>query len=87
MTEEATYYVVVNPNRTVQDPAGLARRRRIPSGGFEDEALQRDLTWRQTSAIVEWKRDAMDFDLVEISEAEAAALIERFREKWSGGLS
>jgi len=24
----------------------------------------------------------MDFDLVEISEAEAQALIERFREKW-----
>ena len=85
MSEDATYYAVVSGSRTVQDPAGLARRRRLPSGGFEDEALQRDLTWRQTSAIVEWKRDAMDFDLVEISQAEAAALTERFREKWSGG--
>ena len=84
MSEDATYYAVVSGSRTVQDPAGLARRRRLPSGGFEDEALQRDLTWRQTSAIVEWKRDAMDFDLVEISQAEAAALIEGFREKWSG---
>jgi hypothetical protein len=85
MSEDATYYAVVSGGRTAQDPAGLARRRRVPSGGFEDEALQRDLTWRQTSAIVEWKRDAMDFDLVEISEAEAGALVERFREKWSGG--
>jgi hypothetical protein len=84
MSEDATYYAVVSGSRTIQNPAGLARRRRLPSGGFEDEALQRDLTWRQTPAIVEWKRDAMDFDLVEISQAEAAALIDRFREKWSG---
>jgi hypothetical protein len=84
MSEDVTYYAVVSGSRTVQDPAGLARRRRLPSGGFEDEALQRDLTWSHTSAIIEWKRDAMDFDLVEISEPEARALIERFREKWSG---
>ena len=47
-----------------------------------DEALRGDLTWGHTSAIVEWKRDAMDFSLVEISEHEAEALIGRFREKW-----
>jgi hypothetical protein len=84
MSGDATYYVVVIGGRT-QDPAGLTRRRRLSSGGFEDEALQRDLTWRHTSAIVEWKRDAMDFDLVEISEAEAGELIERFRVRWGGG--
>jgi len=47
-----------------------------------DESLRQDLTWGQTSAIVEAKRDAMDFSLVEISELEAEQLIERFREKW-----
>lgn len=85
MSGDATYYVVVSGDRTVEDPAGLARRRHLPSGGFEDEALQRDLTWHHTSAIVEWKRDALDFDLVEISEPEARELIARFRERWGGG--
>jgi len=84
MPDDATYYVVIIGGRA-QDPAGLTRRRRLQSGGFEDEALQKDLTWRHTSAIVEWKRDAMDFDLVEISEAEARELIERFRVRWGGG--
>jgi hypothetical protein len=85
MSADTTYYAVISGDRTVHDPAGLARRRRLPSGGFEDEALQRDLTWRHTSAIIEWKRDAMDFDLVEISESEAQELIERFRVRWGGG--
>jgi hypothetical protein len=82
MPEDITYYAVVSGNRTAQDPSGLARRRRLHGGGFEDEALSKDLTWKHTSAIVESSRDAMDFGLIEISEAEALTLIERFGEKW-----
>ena len=82
MSDRVKYYAVVSESRTVQNPSGLVRRRYLHTGGFEDEALQRDLTWGHTSAIVEWNRDVMDFGLVEISEAEAQALIERFREKW-----
>jgi len=80
--EDVKYYAVVSGSRTSQNPSGIARRRTLQNGGFEDEALGRGLTWAPTSAIVEWSRDAMDFDLVEISEAEANELIERFREKW-----
>ena len=82
MPDQVTYYAVVSGSRTAQNPSGLARRRHLQTGGFEDEALGRDLTWAHTSAIVEWNRDALDFELVEISEADAQDLIERFREKW-----
>jgi hypothetical protein len=82
MANEVTYYAVISGDRTKSDPSGLVCRRRLHAGGFVDEALHRDLTWGHTSAIIEWKRDAMDFDLVEISEPEAQALIERFQEKW-----
>ena len=82
MADEVTYYAVLSGDGTSSDPSGLARRRRLPTGGFVDEALRRDLTWGHTSAIVEWKRDAMDFSLIEIGEADAAQLIELFREKW-----
>lgn len=82
MPDQVTYYAVVSGSRTAQNPSGLARRRQLQTGGFEDEALGSDLTWGHTSAIVEWNRDAMDFGLVKISEAEARELIERFREKW-----
>lgn len=83
MADKVTYYAATSGGNTARDPSGLVRRRQSPDGGFEDEALQQDLTWGHTSAIVEWKRDAMDFDLVEVSEAEAQELVERFRERWS----
>ena len=82
MADEVTYYAVASGDGTSSDPSGLARRRRLQAGGFVDEALHRDLTWGPTSAIVEWKRDVMDFSLVEVGEADAAQLIEQLREKW-----
>ena len=41
-----------------------------------------DLTWQRDTAIIEWEHGDVVGDLVEISEAEAQELIERFREKW-----
>ena len=82
MADEVTYYAVISGDRTNSDPSGIARRRHLQAGGFVDEALRGDLTWGHTSAIVESQRDAMDFSLVEISEADAAQLIERFRQEW-----
>ena len=48
-----------------------------------DEALSRDLSWEPTSAITQWEYGNLSGELVEISDADAAQLIERFREKWS----
>ena len=76
-----TYYAVINVAATADTPSGLARRTEDEQG-LKEEALRRDLTWGHTSAIVDWKRDAMDFDLVEISAAEAERLIEKFRVAW-----
>lgn len=82
MADSTTYYSIVVGNQA-GDPKGLARRRYLSAGGFVDESLRRDLTWGHTSAIIESRRDAMDFSLVEISEDEAERLIERFRAKWA----
>jgi hypothetical protein len=76
------HYAIVGSGRTPQNPSGIARRTASADGPI-DEALRRDLTWQRDSAIIEWEYGDAGADLVEISEAEAAALIERFREKWS----
>jgi hypothetical protein len=82
MTEEVSYYAIVGRGRSVADPSGLARRRRI-NGDFIDESLRADLSWGQTTAIAEWDRgEELTRDLIQIGEAEAKALIERFRERW-----
>jgi hypothetical protein len=83
VTENISYYAILRDGATSDRPSGLARRTSIPEGRL-DETLRRDLTWKRDSAIYEWERgEELGAELVEISAAEAAELIERFREKWS----
>jgi len=52
--------------------------------GRLDETLRRDLTWSRDSAIYEWERgEEMGADLIEISEADAERVIQRFRQEWN----
>jgi hypothetical protein len=81
MTEKMEYYAVLGSGRTEDNPSGLVRRR-MSSEDRIDEALQRNLIWAPSSAIVEWEYGDVGDELVAISETEAQALIERFREKW-----
>jgi len=81
VAEEVSHYAIVGGGRTVANPSGLARRKYTPSGRI-DEALGRDLSWKPTSAITQWEYGNLSGELVEISEADAAQLVERFREKW-----
>jgi hypothetical protein len=82
LTENTVYYAMLRAGDTPAQPSGLARRTFTAQGRL-DETLRGDLTWKRDSAIYEWERgEEMGADLVEVSEAEAQALIERFREKW-----
>jgi len=78
------YYAILRDGDTPDQPSGLARRTFTAQGRL-DESLRRDLSWARDSAIYEWERgEEMGARLIEISEAEAAELIEQFRVKWSG---
>ena len=82
MTGNIVYYAILRDGDTRDQPSGLARRTLTPQGRL-DETLRGDLTWKRDSAIYEWERgEEMGADLVEVSEAEADELIERFRVKW-----
>ena len=83
MANETKYYAIIGRGHKSSDPTGLARRV-VLRDGIIDESLRRDLTWGHTNAIVEWNRgEELTRDLIEVSEAEAQAFIERFRKKWS----
>jgi hypothetical protein len=84
MSDEVKYYAIVGSGRTAQNPSGIARRTFSPNGPI-DEALRRDLTWQRDAAIAEWEYGDVGAELVEVSEADAAELIARFREKWGAG--
>jgi hypothetical protein len=83
VAEGPTYYAIVRDHESAASPSGLARRTFTPEGRL-DETLRHDFTWQRDSAIYEWERgEEMGAELIEISEDEAQALIERFREKWA----
>ena len=79
---EITYYAILDYRSSREEPAGLARRRTIDTGGFTDEALNRGLEWEFTPLVAAWKRAESTDDLVEISEEEANRIVERFRARW-----
>ena len=82
MADQIHYYAIVGRGRTPDNPSGLARRRDV-DGNLFDESLRGDLSWGNTTVIVEWDRgEELTRDLVEISEADAVRLIERFRQEW-----
>lgn len=81
-TEITKHYAIIGIGRDQANPSGLARRR-FTAEGRVDESLQRDLQWGPTSAITQWEYGNLPGDLMEISEAEARELVERFRERWS----
>jgi hypothetical protein len=84
LTGNIVYYAIIRDGDAPDRPSGLARRTFTAQGRL-DEALRKDLSWGRDSAIYEWERgEEMGVSLVEVSEAEAEALIEWFRAKWSG---
>jgi hypothetical protein len=68
--------------KSVKEPVGLARRRVLDNVGILDEAIQRDLSWARSSAIVDWKRGDLTFELVEIDQARADEIVAYFRDRW-----
>jgi hypothetical protein len=78
---EITYYAMLRDARQLKSPAGLVRRI-VDEEGVADEGLKRDLTWGPSPLLVESERGDLTYDFVQISEDEAAQIIQRFRERW-----
>ncbi|NRQ32952.1 hypothetical protein HII36_14030 [Nonomuraea sp. NN258] len=79
MEEQVTYYGLLFTDDTRDSPSGLARRRILSDGGIIDETFRRDLQWRESDIIDSWRRGESTERLVELSEAEAERVMERFR--------
>jgi hypothetical protein len=80
VAEKVTYYRMTFSDDPPDQLGGLARRRILRDGGIVDEALHKDLQWHRSTSISGWERGEAGPELVEISEAEAERIIERFRE-------
>lgn len=80
MSEQVTYYAIVDDRSSREEPAGVLRRIRH-DGGQRDEAFGHDdLAWGHTSLLYSHERGDGDNQLFEISEDEAEQIVERIRQ-------
>ncbi|MGW0591308.1 hypothetical protein [Streptosporangium sp. NPDC002607] len=80
MEEQVTYYGLLLSGDTRERPGGLARRRVLPDGQIVEETFQKDLRWHRDNVVWEWERGGTTERLIEITQAEAERVMERFRE-------
>jgi hypothetical protein len=81
VSAEIQYYAMAAAGGSSRSPSGLARRSYEPDGPV-DETLRRDLTWAADSAVVEWEYGDLGAELVKITAAEAAHLMDTFGTRW-----
>jgi hypothetical protein len=84
MADKVIYYAVVNDLSTRDRPAGLFRRTYTEAGGLRDEAFTRNLIWKNSSTLVSAERGDLENDFIEITEDEAAQLMQQLRARWTG---
>lgn len=82
MTEETTYYAIVNEFSSPQAPGGVLRRIRY-EGGQRDEAFTGDLVWKRSESLYSAERGDTMNDFVPITEEEALRIVDRIRREAS----
>ncbi len=83
MANKITFYAILGRGATVDRPLGLIRRLEYDNG-WEDEALNRDMSWSFSPVLIEKERGGTDDDeFVEVSHEQASRIVEYFREKFA----
>ena len=84
MSEQTTYYAIIDDFSSRNEPAGVLRRIKH-GGGQRDEAFGRDLMWSHSTLLYSAERGNLDNKFVEISEEDAERIVARIRASVAGG--
>jgi hypothetical protein len=79
MTEKITYYAIVDEFSSLEQPAGVLRRRKN-NEGTTDEVFSDELQWTFSPLMYEAEHGDLENDFVPISEAEAERIVARIRQ-------
>ena len=75
MTEQITYYAIVDDRSTEDEPAGVLRH--FADGDRQDESFAQDLEWKFSPLLYAAERGDTEYDLVPITEDKATQIIAR----------
>ena len=78
MTEEITYYAIVDDSSSLEHPAGVLRRIKHDSGE-RDETFGTDLKWARSVLLYEHENGDLENKFVPIPEEEADRIVARIR--------
>jgi hypothetical protein len=84
MSQEITYYAIVNEFSSTERPGGVLRRI-VDDHGQNDEVFTRNLAWAESALLYSAERGNLDNRFFEISEEEAERIIARIRASVTGG--
>jgi hypothetical protein len=84
MSDEVTYYAIIDGLSTRDRPAGVLRRICTEDGGRRDEAFTQNLVWENSWSLLSAERGDLENEFVEITEDEANQIVERIRATVTG---
>ena len=84
MTDQITYYAILDEDSTPDRPVGVFRRLKGDSGQV-DEVFSRHLKWEFSPLLYSAERGDLTNDMVPISEDEAERIVSRIRATFGGG--
>ncbi|HMD94022.1 MAG TPA: hypothetical protein VKG80_15440 [Trebonia sp.] len=76
MTDDITYYAVLDEDSSLERPVGVFRRVKRDSGQM-DEVFSRNLKWEFSPLLYSAERGDTMYDFIPISEQEASRIVER----------
>jgi hypothetical protein len=79
MTEQITYFAIVDKFSSREEPAGVLRRVQ-KDGGTRDEVFTGELKWVFSPLKYSAERGDLANEFVPISEAEATRILDRIKE-------
>ena len=80
MTEQITYYAIIDEFSSLETPGGVLRRIRNDDG-ITDEAFSADLQWESSPLLAGSERGDAMFEFVPISEDDAMRIVDRIKER------
>jgi hypothetical protein len=78
MTAHTTYYAMLDDEHGPEHPVGVIRRVKSDDGQI-DEVFSRNLKWEFSPLLYSAERGDTMYDFAEITEEEAAQIVERIR--------
>ena len=78
MTDNATYYAILDVDGSIDRPIGVFRRVKSDSGQI-DEVFSRNLKWEFSPLLYSAERGDTTYDFTEITKEEADRIVDRIR--------